>query len=94
MGSTFYAGSKNLSRKKNMLSNEAPYKGDAMEIKKPAAIDKIKDAWNENPILVIGVGAAAVTATAKLIDAVSAAQGRRAYAKQVDHRVKNNRAIR
>jgi|1185.fasta_scaffold00931_6 hypothetical protein len=55
------------------------------------ALDKIKDAWNENPLAVIAVGALAVTATAKLIDAGSAAQGRRAYAKQVDHRVRNPR---
>jgi hypothetical protein len=48
----------------------------------------LKRAWNENPMLVLGVGAAAVTAASKLIDAVSAAQGRKAYAKQVNHSVK------
>lgn len=53
---------------------------------------KLKEAWNENPVAVIGVSAAAVMSTAKLIDALSAAQGRRAYAKQVDYRVnKKNR---
>lgn len=44
---------------------------------------RIKQEWNDNPIAVIGIGASATIAAAKLIDAVSAAQGRRAYAKQV-----------
>jgi hypothetical protein len=51
-------------------------------------LDKLKRAWNENPMAVIGVGALAITSVAKLIDATSAAQGRRAYAKQVNHLVK------
>jgi len=49
--------------------------------------DKIKKRWEEDPITVIIVASLAVTATAKLIDAMSAAQGRRAYARQVDYRV-------
>lgn len=52
--------------------------------------NQLKREWNENPVTVIGVAAGAVMATAKLIDAVSAAQGRRAYAKQVNYRVKKN----
>lgn len=48
---------------------------------------KLKKAWDENPVAVIAVGALAVTATAKLIDAMSAAQGRRAYARQVDYKI-------
>ena len=51
--------------------------------------DKLKKAWDENPLAVIAIGALAVGATAKLIDSLSAAQGRRAYAKQVDYRVSN-----
>jgi hypothetical protein len=51
-------------------------------------IEKLKAKFNEDPMTVIMVGALAVTATAKFIDAMSAAQGRRAYAKQVDHRVR------
>lgn len=50
---------------------------------------KLMRAWDENPLAVIAVGAAAVTAAAKLIDAASAVQGRRAYAKQVNHRTKS-----
>lgn len=52
-------------------------------------IDKIKQKFNEDPLTVIVIGALATTATAKLIDALSAAQGRRAYAKQVNYRVKH-----
>jgi hypothetical protein len=49
--------------------------------------ENLKRYWNDNPIACIAVGALAVTAAAKLIDAMSAAQGRRAYAKQVDYRI-------
>jgi hypothetical protein len=48
---------------------------------------KLKKQWDENPLLVVSVGAFSVTAVAKLVDALSAAQGRRAYARQVDYRV-------
>jgi hypothetical protein len=49
--------------------------------------DKIKKAWDEQPLTVIAIGAVAVTAVAKLMDAASAAQGRRAYARQVDYKI-------
>lgn len=51
--------------------------------------DRLKREWNENPMQVIIVGAFAASAAAKLLDAMSASQGRRAYAKQVNYRVKN-----
>lgn len=51
-------------------------------------IEKIKRKFEEDPITVIIVGAFAATAVAKLVDAMSAAQGRRAYAKQVEYRVR------
>lgn len=47
-------------------------------------IRKLKQKFNENPVQVIVVASLAVTAIAKLIDATSAAQGRRAYAQQVE----------
>lgn len=50
-------------------------------------IEKLKRRFEEDPITVIIVGAFAVTAAAKLIDALSAAQGRKAYAQQVNYRV-------
>ena len=59
-------------------------------LREPTWVDKLKAQFNENPVLVIGVGAGAVTAAAKLIDAVSAAQGRKAYAKQINHKVKKD----
>jgi hypothetical protein len=54
-------------------------------------IENLKLQAAENPVLAIGVTAAVVTATAKLIDSASAAKGRRAYAKQVNYRVKNKK---
>lgn len=51
-------------------------------------IEKIKRKFNEDPITVIMVASLAVASTAKLVDALSAAQGRRAYAKQIDHKIK------
>jgi len=50
---------------------------------------KLKKKFDENPLEVIAVGAAATVAVAKLIDALSAAQGRRAYAKQVNYRTRS-----
>lgn len=49
--------------------------------------ERLKKEWNENPMQFIVVTAFAATAAAKLVDSMSAAQGRRAYAKQVDYRV-------
>lgn len=52
-------------------------------MKNNRGIEKIKQKFEEDPFTVIMIGAFAATAAAKLIDAVSAAQGRRAYANQV-----------
>ena len=60
-------------------------------INTPKMPDALKRAWNENPLAVIGTGALAATAISKVLDARSAAKGRRAYARQVDYRVKNKR---
>lgn len=54
--------------------------------KKPKAIDKIKQAWNENPIGVAIVAAGLLTAAAKFVDAVGGYQSKRAYAKDADRR--------
>jgi hypothetical protein len=51
--------------------------------------DKLKEQWNENPMAVAIVGAAAVTAAAKLIDAFSSIRGRRTWAKEVNRRIQN-----
>jgi hypothetical protein len=50
--------------------------------------DKLKRKFEEDPITVIVVASGAVLALAKLIDALSAAEGRRAYARQVDYRIR------
>lgn len=49
--------------------------------------EKIKKAWEENPIACLAVAGLCITASAKLIDSLSAAQGRRAYARQVEYRI-------
>jgi hypothetical protein len=48
---------------------------------KNKALNKLKEAWNENPVLVIGVIGGALAGAGKFIDSISAVQGRRAYAK-------------
>lgn len=58
------------------------------EIDMPNWKTRLKKFWNENPEQCIVIGICAVAATAKLIDACSAAQGRRAYAKQIDYKVR------
>jgi hypothetical protein len=50
---------------------------------------KLKDEWDRNPVGVVVVGTLALTAIAKTIDALSAAQGRRAYARQIDYKIHN-----
>jgi len=56
-------------------------------MKNNKVIQKIKVTFEEHPVETIMVASLAITAVAKLIDSMSAAQGRRAYAKQVDYRV-------
>ena len=51
-------------------------------------IEKLKKRFEEDPVTVIIVASLAVTAAAKLIDSLSAAQGRKAYAQQVNYRTK------
>lgn len=50
--------------------------------------NKIKQKFEENPIQVILVASIALTAVAKIVEATSAAQGRRAYARSVDLRAR------
>jgi hypothetical protein len=54
-------------------------------------IDQLKREFAANPLAFIAVGSMAVTALAKIIDSASATQGRRAYAKQINHKVKNKK---
>lgn len=54
-------------------------------------IENLKRSAEENPLIAIGIAVAAVTAVAKLIDAAGHASGSRAFAKQVNYRVKNKK---
>jgi hypothetical protein len=61
-----------------------------IKFKKPKAWSKIKEAWDENPMLVITVGTAAVAALGKLIDAAGSIQSKRAYAKRMNKKQEEN----
>ena len=50
--------------------------------------DELKKEWDENPLKVLLVTALVSNAAARLMNSVSAVQGRRAYAKQVKYRIK------
>ena len=50
--------------------------------------DELKKEWDENPLKVIALTAFAANAAARMLNAWSAAKGRRAYAKQVNYRIK------
>jgi len=50
---------------------------------------KLRQAWDENPLAVITVGAVAVTAAAKLLDSATAAKNAKAWKKEVDRRNRN-----
>lgn len=52
---------------------------------------KLKQKFEENPLPYILAAGLLLSATAKFIDAAGAAQGRRAYAKQVDYRVRQGK---
>lgn len=47
---------------------------------------KVEKAWGENPMGVAIVGAAVMTAAAKLIDSIGSYQSKRAYAKDAERR--------
>ena len=53
--------------------------------------DEIKKQWNENPVQTMIAAGFVATAATKLIDVVSSVQGRRAYAKSVNYRVKHKK---
>lgn len=53
--------------------------------------EQVEHAVEENPLAAVGVAAVFIGAVAKLIDALSSAQGRRAYARDVDRRVKKSK---
>lgn len=54
------------------------------------ALDKLKKAWEENPLSVILVGSLAATAAAKLLEASNNRTNARAWEKEVDRRRMKN----
>ena len=50
--------------------------------------DQLKKEWNENPLKVVLVTALASNAAARLMNSISAVQGRRVYARQIKYRIK------
>lgn len=54
-------------------------------------LDRIKLSFEENPLGTIAIGALAVTAIAKLIDASASARNTRTWQKEVDRRVRKTR---
>jgi hypothetical protein len=73
-----------------MPYNRTPYlKGEAVTDNR--ALNRLKEAWEENPVAVIGVTATAVFATAKLLSAMTEASNSRTYKKEVNRRIKNPR---
>lgn len=50
---------------------------------KPKAMDKLKEAWNENPLMVIAIVGAALAGAGKFIDASSGIVSKWAYARKM-----------
>ena len=53
------------------------------EPKKPTALDKLKEAWNENPLMVMAVVGAALAGAGKFIDASGSIVSKWAYAQRM-----------
>ena len=53
------------------------------------AMTRIQQEFEENPVMVIGAAGGVLMGVAKLIEAISSARSKRAYAKQVDYRTKH-----
>lgn len=52
-------------------------------------LNRLKQEWERQPLTVMFIAGIAATGLAKLIDASSSAQSRRAYAKSVEYRTNN-----
>lgn len=64
------------------MAHEETDKVYTIKFKKPKAWEKIKEAWDDNPMLVITVGTGAIAVLGKFIEAVGSYQSKRAYAKE------------
>jgi benzoyl-CoA reductase/2-hydroxyglutaryl-CoA dehydratase subunit BcrC/BadD/HgdB len=54
-------------------------------------LQRLKLAAEENPLAAAAIAVALISATAKFVEAYNHNTGARAYAKQVDYRVKNKK---
>lgn len=54
-------------------------------------LQNLQRSAEDNPLLAIVIAAGATTAVAKLIDSIGRASGSRAYAKDVNRRVRNSK---
>lgn len=54
-------------------------------------VQKIRQTWDENPLAVIGVAVATLSATARIISAVNSMRSRRIWAREVDRRVRKGK---
>ena len=52
-------------------------------VRKPKAMDKLKEAWNENPLMVIAIVGAALAGAGKFIDASGSLVSKWAYARRI-----------
>jgi hypothetical protein len=55
------------------------------------ATDKIKQAWDENPLAVVAVASTAVFAVAKLMDATTARMNAKSWKTEVNRRTMSSR---
>lgn len=58
------------------------------KIKRSKFVQNLKQTTEENPVVVLMAAAAVITATAKLVDAIGHNAGSRAYARQVDAKLR------
>lgn len=65
------------------MSNVGPGFTNGNNNPKPRAMDKLKAAWNENPLMVIAVVGAALAGAGKFIDASGSLVSKWAYAKRI-----------
>lgn len=57
------------------------------------AKDKIKQAWEENPMAVIAIASGTALAVAKVIDAMTAVENSRTWRKEVNRRDRKSNLI-
>jgi hypothetical protein len=54
--------------------------------------DKLRQQWEENPLMVIGVAGASAAGISKLLDTLASVQSKRAYARLMKQRERERRS--